>query len=385
MRSRWLFLLCLFLPSLGRAHELTVRPLRIELKCDSRKVRVTVSAHMLYWMEDILGVRLLPASRWPEDMRRKAKDYIDSHFSLAVNGERLQIDLADCRYIEDFWNVRSGGTIVFQLTYPLPARFSGGLPPGSSLSGRASFYSEVLEDLREIRNPAEAEREGRWFRTDLFILGRVRRHFVLTPGSADFNAPWDESLQTFSGTAGEFLRQGLEWIFVRFALALLILAAVLRLAADRAAGWGSFLFPAIFTASFLAAPVILGAEKLLWVFVLGLAAAAWFRFPLLPWRIFLGACALVSGAVVSNAPPLWEAPPEHLLVARWFFLAGVMMSGVILAAVFYGLLVLYRRRFQRVYASVWEKVFLSHIRFLSQVLVAVSAYFLFYDLIGRSG
>jgi len=341
MKPAWLLLLpCLFLPSPGRAHELTVRPLRIELRCDSRKVRVTIKAHMLYWTEDILGVRRLPTTRWPTTLRGKAKDYIDSHFSLAVNGERLSGNLADCSYVEEFWKVSSGGTIVFRLAYPLPNRFLGGLPAGSTLSGRSNFYLEALGDLREIRDPAEVERETRWFRTDLFVLGRVGRYFVLTPGSTDFSAPWEESLRTSSQTAVEYFRDGFRWIFVHSALALLVLAAVLRLALPRPALWDSFCLLMIFT---------------------------------------------VSSLLFPHSVSEMGAPPEHLAIARGFFLAGIAGSSVLLAAVFYGFLFIYRARLQRIYASVWERVFLSHVRFLSQILIAVSAYFLFYDLIGRSG
>lgn len=228
MKPVWFLLflcLLLFFSRLSQAHEPIIRPVLIELKADPSKIRISVKTHVGYWLDWVFEVNKIPARRWPDDLKKKARDYLNSHFFLFIDGKPLLPDWIDERYIENPWNAKSGGTIVYQGVCSLPSSSDTG--PSPVLSGRSIFFFESLEEYRQDRTPKEVARKERDFRTELSIPGQVRRRFILTPESPAFQISLQDTLRTPRQVMEEHFVWGIHQFFINFSLPLFVMAAVL--------------------------------------------------------------------------------------------------------------------------------------------------------------
>lgn len=110
-----------------------------------------------------------------------------------------------------------------------------------------------------------------------------------------------------------------------------------------------------------------------WAGVILMCALVYWRAPRWCWGslLALGTPVWMIDILRSAESVVGYVPSDGLIL-----LSGSVAAGLVWAVALVFVFNLYKRRISRIYTSVWERIFLSHVRFISQALLLVSLYFL---------
>jgi len=375
-----LFLLVVCSPSW--AHYVPVYPASVELKVYPQWIRAVIKTNPDYWKEEILEIYKLPVRNWPSNIREKAEKYLNDHFVLSLDGTPLPAQWRELRVVENPWEVNSGGHLQFEAVYPFPF-----LPrPDSLLSIHSTLYLESFEELKHSSLSREVlEQMRRNYEVRVSIVGKTCRGIVFTPEVKTFEVPFAEVLRTRRQIDAEHVIAGMEWFFIHFAFVLFFTVVLLaRLQEKEVWNWYSLLSCFLIPILMKTHVSWIALQKIDFLLVVGICALSYWTFP--PWTQawWIGVSGLVGGFELIRAAESLNLPKGRSVVAYMLFALGWSLAcGIWLAAVG-SVLYLHRQRLLKIYTSVGNRVFLSHVRFLVQAIAMVAAYFLIQEWISSS-
>lgn len=106
------------LPALIQAHDYPIYPVEVSIKTESKRIRAEIKTNVIYWKEGILGKACTMPRNWPENMVETAKNYVDSHFQLFLDGKLMNGNMSDYRYVEIPFAGENGSNLFLILVIP---------------------------------------------------------------------------------------------------------------------------------------------------------------------------------------------------------------------------------------------------------------------------
>lgn len=374
----------LFSPFPSRACQFPIHPVDVELRGYPTELRVRIENNAVFWRESILGGPPPPGG-WPRPMAERAEAYVDGSFSLSVDGRRLKGRLVRARYVQEPWKDELDARVVLELVYPVPEH-------GSRVTGKSAFFAEFHEHLekkegghRDHAYRLHAAQHGvkQEFFTRLRVSGRASKTLTLLVDEPGFDLAFEDVLRTPLQEAGAAGRRGLCFPAERPALILFILAGVLY--------WGGrrSLYAAVASAAGFAVLVSVlppvpetyyGALRWLAVAASALAAR---QTPGIVWYCGIQWAGLPLWA--SEAGRVLSSSGGRPLLDGIAFVLGFTASSALLAGVFAGLLLLYRRRLRHHSEALCGRMFDEHRRAAATLLAAAAAVLLGKAIITGAG
>lgn len=209
----------------ARAHQYVMRPVDVEIKIEPAQIEVRVDAHAAYWLDAIMRVPMttpLPATGWPEKFESAAREYIESCFSIQMDGQTLAPETFRCRFIQEPLQ-QDDSRVQFTLRYPVVAL-------GRRLSVRSRFFPEVREQELNERDHGEDPSD---YVTRLKVTGSKSVAVDLPFEKPEFSFNLEGMAMTPSQQRAERLRDGAMRVFSSpffwIALVALIYQAYIRI------------------------------------------------------------------------------------------------------------------------------------------------------------
>ncbi|MEQ1920179.1 MAG: hypothetical protein ABL955_13375 [Elusimicrobiota bacterium] len=325
------------------AHELyPIRPVRATVRVEPDRIVADVRADSIIWIEEVTGLKPMPAQNWPAEVLSKVEAYVNTHFLIAADGRPLAGKLAEARYRQFPWEVNEQGTFFLRMVYP-PA------PAGSTLTCAAQFYSEYRKEV-------QAEFAGRplpdadEYRTLVSIPGRKKIEIILRTDSAPFNFTSDDARRSSFAMALESFRRGAE---AAFGTAILLASAML---------------------GFVGARLFNAPPWMIWAGTLGASLSAGRR------RLALAASVAAAYGLGLTWAGVAGSTLPHSRLAAPFALAGTLAAGAaLLCVIWLGVRAEYRR-LATISQSRVDELFARRARLTATALAMVGAYGLWQSL-----
>ncbi|OGS18287.1 MAG: hypothetical protein A3J83_07045 [Elusimicrobia bacterium RIFOXYA2_FULL_40_6] len=372
-----LFVIGLF-SNLAYAHDYPIYPVKIDIKVESQKICACIRTNAVYWREKVLGGKCIQSSNWPEDVKQKAKNYLDYHFSVFLDNELLKGSLIDSRYIEAPFIGADKAELFFKIEYPVTAA-------GRNLTVSSKFFYEYHEHI-ESKHSHQGYKHGsvrKEFVTHLNISGKIRQKIIIPVCNPERSFSFKEVLITPEQRSIEFLGLGFSYIAKeRFAIMIIILIFILH----RLGRISVIQLPVLF--SLLFAGLLFGMVYPLFFPYKLLLLGKLFVLLILSAMIYLQSADALKLPVLFLAMPVWgftaaketyysdEAIGAFVSVNMVFF-AGWIFTIMLLFFVVYILFNLDEKYIIWKSKSMADKLFKQHLQFAALLILITSAYFLF--------
>ena len=349
------------------AHDLyPIRPVRATLRVEPDRIVADFRADSIIWIEEVIGLKPMPAQGWPAEASAKVEAYVNAHFLIAADGRPLAGKLTEARYRQFPWEVNEQGTFFLRMVYP-PA------PAGSMLTCAAQFYSEYLKEVQTefAGRPLPYADE---YRTHVSVPGRTNTERILRADAASFNFAADEARRSSFAMAFESLQRGAQSALGAAAGFPALLAIALCLGALPPSRTTVAVLLASAALGFTGARLFNAPSWLIWAGVLGASLSVGRR------RLALAASvAAAYGLGLSWAGASGSVLPHSKLAAP-FALAGTLAAGAALLCVAWlGVRAEYQR-LATISQSRVDDLFARRARLTATALAMVGAYGLWQSL-----
>jgi len=371
------FFLAGFLSSLTQAHDYPIHPVKINMKVEPKIIHTAIKTNVVYWREKVLGSKCAQPGNWPEDIKQKAKDYIDYHFSIFLDDEILKGSLIDSRYVEAPFAGADNAELVFTIDYPITVA-------GRDLTIVSKFFNEYHSHIKSQHHDTGHKHRGKHkvFAANLNITGENKQKYVLTLENPGRTLSFENVLITPEQRSVEFLGLGFSYVTKEYFAVMIVVLVLILLCLGR-----------IF---------VMQVSVLLYLLFAGfLFGLAFHSFQpgnvLLLWK--LSGLIVLSGMIYFQSADALKLPVLFIAMPAWGFsaareirfsdaAAGAVASAgtafftgwiFAIALIFIAVYMLFaadKRYIVRKSKSMADKLFKQHLRFISLLVLMASIYFM---------